>query len=162
MAMSGNDDPGLDEAQRLETLDRDECIELLAHHRFVGRLAVVVDGRPLIFPVNYIVDHDSVVFCTAERHETQRGRQRRRRGLRGRRQCAAASFGLECAGPGLRGGHHRSGGLGTAAAWTIAPLGQGRPGELGPDQPRRDLRSQDPQDLSEPRVGTSWQVDDGC
>ena len=65
MAMSGNDDPGLDEAQRLESLDRDECIELLAHHRFVGRLAVVVDGRPLIFPVNYIVDHDSVVFCTA-------------------------------------------------------------------------------------------------
>jgi uncharacterized protein len=31
----------------------------------VGRLAVVVDGRPDIFPVNFLVDHGSVVFRTA-------------------------------------------------------------------------------------------------
>lgn len=31
----------------------------------VGRLAVVVDGRPEIFPVNHVVDHGSVVFRTA-------------------------------------------------------------------------------------------------
>lgn len=31
----------------------------------VGRLAVVVDGDPDIFPVNHIVDHDSVVFRSA-------------------------------------------------------------------------------------------------
>ena len=31
----------------------------------VGRLAVVVDGHPDIFPVNHIVDHDSVVFRSA-------------------------------------------------------------------------------------------------
>ena len=65
MGLSGDHDSELDEAQRLEVLDRAACIELLAHHRFVGRLAIVVDGRPIILPVNYIVDDDSVVFCTA-------------------------------------------------------------------------------------------------
>ena len=55
----------MDEAQLLEVLDRATCLELLAHHGFVGRLGFVVDGRPIILPVNYIVDGDSVVFCTA-------------------------------------------------------------------------------------------------
>lgn len=32
----------------------------------VGRLAVVVDGEPDIFPVNHVVDHGSLVFRTAE------------------------------------------------------------------------------------------------
>lgn len=31
----------------------------------VGRLAVVVDGRPDIFPVNHFVDHGTVLFRTA-------------------------------------------------------------------------------------------------
>ena len=31
----------------------------------VGRLAVIVDGRPDIFPVNHLVDHGTVVFRTA-------------------------------------------------------------------------------------------------
>jgi len=31
----------------------------------VGRLAVIVDDRPEIFPVNHLVDHGSVVFRTA-------------------------------------------------------------------------------------------------
>lgn len=31
----------------------------------VGRLAVIVDGNPDIFPVNHVVDHDSVVFRSA-------------------------------------------------------------------------------------------------
>lgn len=31
----------------------------------VGRLAVIVDGRPEIFPVNHLVDQGSVVFRTA-------------------------------------------------------------------------------------------------
>jgi hypothetical protein len=31
----------------------------------VGRLAVLVDGRPDIFPVNAIVDHATIVFRTA-------------------------------------------------------------------------------------------------
>jgi nitroimidazol reductase NimA-like FMN-containing flavoprotein (pyridoxamine 5'-phosphate oxidase superfamily) len=32
----------------------------------IGRLAVAVGGRPDIFPVNYVVDHGSIVFRTAE------------------------------------------------------------------------------------------------
>ncbi len=32
----------------------------------VGRLAVVIDGDPEIFPVNYLVDHGSIVFRTAD------------------------------------------------------------------------------------------------
>jgi nitroimidazol reductase NimA-like FMN-containing flavoprotein (pyridoxamine 5'-phosphate oxidase superfamily) len=32
----------------------------------VGRLAVVVDGHPDIFPVNYLVDHGSVLIRTAD------------------------------------------------------------------------------------------------
>lgn len=31
----------------------------------VGRLAVIVDDRPEVFPVNHLVDHGSVVFRTA-------------------------------------------------------------------------------------------------
>jgi hypothetical protein len=32
----------------------------------VGRLGVIIDGRPEIFPVNYTVDGESVVFRTGE------------------------------------------------------------------------------------------------
>ncbi|NYG05662.1 nitroimidazol reductase NimA-like FMN-containing flavoprotein (pyridoxamine 5'-phosphate oxidase superfamily) [Phycicoccus badiiscoriae] len=32
----------------------------------VGRLAVIVDGGPDIFPVNHMVDHGTIVFRTAE------------------------------------------------------------------------------------------------
>jgi nitroimidazol reductase NimA-like FMN-containing flavoprotein (pyridoxamine 5'-phosphate oxidase superfamily) len=46
--------------------------ELLTHESLallrespVGRLAVVVEGRPDIFPVNHVVDHGTVVFRTA-------------------------------------------------------------------------------------------------
>lgn len=38
----------------------------LLREAVVGRLAVVVDGSPDIFPVNYVVDHGSLVFRTAE------------------------------------------------------------------------------------------------
>ena len=36
----------------LEELSSEECDRLLSTHHF-GRLAVVVEGRPVIFPVNY-------------------------------------------------------------------------------------------------------------
>jgi nitroimidazol reductase NimA-like FMN-containing flavoprotein (pyridoxamine 5'-phosphate oxidase superfamily) len=48
-------------------LAREECLELLAAHRF-GRLAVVLpSGVPVIRPVNYVFDRQSqsVVFRTA-------------------------------------------------------------------------------------------------
>jgi len=37
----------------------------LLRQAVVGRLAVIVDDRPDIFPVNHFVDHGSVVFRTA-------------------------------------------------------------------------------------------------
>lgn len=47
-----------------EELSPDECMALLASHS-IGRLAGVVDGRPFVFPVNYMVDGDTVVFRTS-------------------------------------------------------------------------------------------------
>jgi nitroimidazol reductase NimA-like FMN-containing flavoprotein (pyridoxamine 5'-phosphate oxidase superfamily) len=47
----------------IETLSQDECLELLARQQ-VGRIAVVVDGQPEIFPVNFLVDNGTVVFRT--------------------------------------------------------------------------------------------------
>ena len=46
-------------------LEHHECWELLRDSE-VGRLAVAIAGHPDIFPVNFVVDHGSVVFRTAE------------------------------------------------------------------------------------------------
>lgn len=62
--MTDGDPPDIDEGQPLDVLDRQECIQLLSHESFVGRLGIIVDGRPLVLPVNYIVDGDAVVFGT--------------------------------------------------------------------------------------------------
>ena len=48
----------------VEVLSTKECWELL-RDSVVGRLAVVVEGRPDIFPVNPVVDHGSIVFRTS-------------------------------------------------------------------------------------------------
>ena len=56
-------DPNVD--VDLEHLDRAECLRLLATVT-VGRLGLVVDGRPEVLPVNYAVDDQTVVFRTAE------------------------------------------------------------------------------------------------
>lgn len=47
-----------------DTLHQSECWNLL-REGVIGRLAVVADGAPDIFPINYAVDHGSVVFRTA-------------------------------------------------------------------------------------------------
>jgi hypothetical protein len=46
-------------------LETSTCWKLLRDAE-VGRLAVSVGGRPDIFPVNFVVDHGSIVFRTAE------------------------------------------------------------------------------------------------
>jgi nitroimidazol reductase NimA-like FMN-containing flavoprotein (pyridoxamine 5'-phosphate oxidase superfamily) len=46
-------------------LEHDECLALLRTSE-VGRLAVCLAGRPDVFPINFVVDHGSVVFRTAE------------------------------------------------------------------------------------------------
>jgi nitroimidazol reductase NimA-like FMN-containing flavoprotein (pyridoxamine 5'-phosphate oxidase superfamily) len=47
----------------LVVIDREECFKLLASEE-VGRLAVIAGGRPEIFPVNYAVHDEGVVFRT--------------------------------------------------------------------------------------------------
>ncbi len=51
--------------QAIEQLSPDECWALLRGAE-VGRLAIAVMNRPDIFPINYVVDHGTVVFRTAE------------------------------------------------------------------------------------------------
>ena len=48
----------------LEEISEDECLQLL-DRRELGRVAVVVAGQPLIFPVNYALSHRVVTFRTA-------------------------------------------------------------------------------------------------
>ena len=50
---------------RVHELTRAEAVDLLQLHAYVGRIGFVVEGRPLILPVNYLADDDSIVFCTA-------------------------------------------------------------------------------------------------
>jgi nitroimidazol reductase NimA-like FMN-containing flavoprotein (pyridoxamine 5'-phosphate oxidase superfamily) len=49
----------------IQILDPHECWELLRSNE-VGRLAVAINNHPDIFPINYVVDHGTVVFRTAE------------------------------------------------------------------------------------------------
>lgn len=46
-------------------LDQHDCWALLRDQE-VGRLAVDIAGHPDLFPVNFVVDHGSIVFRTAE------------------------------------------------------------------------------------------------
>ena len=50
----------------LASLSHDECLKLLRQGS-VGRLAVVIDGRPHILPLNYAANEDGIiVFRTAD------------------------------------------------------------------------------------------------
>ena len=50
---------------QLRELTRSECFALLAAGQ-LGRLAVVDDHGPVVFPVNYVLDRHTVVFRTEE------------------------------------------------------------------------------------------------
>jgi nitroimidazol reductase NimA-like FMN-containing flavoprotein (pyridoxamine 5'-phosphate oxidase superfamily) len=54
-----------DRLAQLEVIERPECLALLAR-RTIGRVGLVVDGRPEVLPVNFVMDGDSVLFRTAE------------------------------------------------------------------------------------------------
>ena len=47
----------------IEELSREECLERLASER-LGRLGVVVDGVPLVLPMQFVLDHETVVLQT--------------------------------------------------------------------------------------------------
>ncbi|WP_326545366.1 pyridoxamine 5'-phosphate oxidase family protein [Mycolicibacterium sp. ND9-15] len=51
--------------QAVTILPETECWKLLSS-RALGRLVTSVDGNPEIFPVNYVVQHRTVLFRTAE------------------------------------------------------------------------------------------------
>jgi uncharacterized protein len=51
--------------QGWQELTKTECFGLLARQR-VGRIAVIDDLGPLVFPVNYVLDRHMVVFRTDE------------------------------------------------------------------------------------------------
>jgi uncharacterized protein len=54
-------------AQRMvEHMSRVEALDRLQHHGFVGRIAFIVDGRPMIMPVNYLAESDALFFCTGQ------------------------------------------------------------------------------------------------
>jgi uncharacterized protein len=48
---------------QMETLSREDCLRLLATQP-VGRLGVVAGVHPVIFPVNYVLDGEAIVFRT--------------------------------------------------------------------------------------------------
>src|ERR1039457_1561086 len=50
----------------VEDMSRSDALDRLQRHGFVGRIAFIVDGRPMIMPVNYLADIDALVFCTGE------------------------------------------------------------------------------------------------
>src|SRR5262245_65741583 len=48
---------------RWHQLSADECLRLLTQHH-LGRIAVIDDDGPMILPVTYVVDGESVLFRT--------------------------------------------------------------------------------------------------
>jgi uncharacterized protein len=50
--------------QSIETLSTDECL-LLLKSRDLGRIAFNVEGQPEVFPINYAMEGQIVVFRTA-------------------------------------------------------------------------------------------------
>jgi len=47
--------------KEIEVLTREECLRLLAAEE-VGRIAVVLGRQPLIMPVNYVLDDETIVL----------------------------------------------------------------------------------------------------
>jgi hypothetical protein len=80
-----------------------DCWELLRSVT-LGRLAIVVDGRPEIFPVNFVVDHATIVFRSSAGTKTA--------GLRGD---TSAAFEADGHGPD------------DATAWSVVIHGQLEP-----------------------------------
>jgi nitroimidazol reductase NimA-like FMN-containing flavoprotein (pyridoxamine 5'-phosphate oxidase superfamily) len=52
-----------DAGSRLGTIERDECLRLLAGDE-IGRLAVVAGNTAVVVPVNYALDGETIVFRT--------------------------------------------------------------------------------------------------
>jgi nitroimidazol reductase NimA-like FMN-containing flavoprotein (pyridoxamine 5'-phosphate oxidase superfamily) len=57
--------PGTAPVAPMQELDESTCWELLRSEE-VGRIAVAIANHPDIFPINYVVDHGTLVFRTNE------------------------------------------------------------------------------------------------
>ena len=56
--------PTIDARTGLEVIPPDECRALLRAEE-IGRLAIIDGGAPAVFPVNYVLDGEAIVFRTA-------------------------------------------------------------------------------------------------
>lgn len=63
--MLGNVAPMSTPTQPISVLSESECWNLLSSAA-LGRLVTSVDGQPEIFPVNFVVQHRTVLFRTSE------------------------------------------------------------------------------------------------
>jgi len=66
----GNNWPMADMEHPMTEIEEDTCWGYLASQE-VGRLATARDGQPEIFPINYCVDGQSIVFRTASGSKLQ-------------------------------------------------------------------------------------------
>jgi nitroimidazol reductase NimA-like FMN-containing flavoprotein (pyridoxamine 5'-phosphate oxidase superfamily) len=62
----------VDSRTGIEVMDQDECLCLVSGE-VVGRLAVVHGNRPVIYPVNFVVDGQDVVFRTNDGIKVEAG-----------------------------------------------------------------------------------------
>ncbi len=53
----------MSDEEAIQEIDEDTCRKLLGRRHF-GRVGVVDDEGPVIFPVNYVLDGDDIVFRT--------------------------------------------------------------------------------------------------
>lgn len=102
----------LDDLSGMEELEHHECIRLLAT-QIVGRVGLVVEGRPLVMPVNYVADGATIVFRTAQGSMFDRA-------VRG----AEVAFEIDHADPGYHSG------------WSV--IGRGRAEPLADDRVHTD------------------------
>jgi uncharacterized protein len=54
----------LDDTTMLEELDVEECLRLIATQH-IGRVAFIVDGEPMVLPVNFSLIDETIVFRTS-------------------------------------------------------------------------------------------------
>src|SRR5262249_17793270 len=66
----------VDRRTGIEVLDHDQCLSLLSTED-VGRLAVISAGVPIILPINYVLDGDTIVFRTAAGTKFEEGQRHR-------------------------------------------------------------------------------------
>ena len=91
-----------DDEMIMEDLNEAECLDLLASHHF-GRIGVVVDGQPIILPVNYVFDDGRVAIQDRPGHQADRCRpgpggfrsRRHRRALGPAGACLVTGVGYE-------------------------------------------------------------------